>query len=63
MKDDIPMPDCINALARMRHGHPQRDLIVALIVQCKNHDRDPYGMRPRILWTINKIEEKAGFVR
>lgn len=52
----ISLPVLINALARARRGHPAPHLVSTLIEQCKNFDRSPDAMRPRILTTIAAIE-------
>lgn len=51
---DRSLPVLITALARKRHGHPQRDRIVVLIGQCRNYGKFP-GMGQRILETIDKL--------
>ncbi len=52
------LPVLINALARKRHGHPQRDIITVLIGQCRSYGVYP-GMGPKILETIEAIEKAA----
>lgn len=62
-KSDTPLtqpdslPVLINALARKRYGHPQRDRIVVLIGQCRNYGKYP-GLGARILETIDKLEQR-----
>jgi hypothetical protein len=53
MTDSLPV--LISALARARRGHPQRHLIMVLIQECKRYDSNPDKMRPKILWTLDKL--------
>lgn len=44
-------------LARLRPGHPAGAHISNLIEQLKNYERNPVLMKPRILMTVQRIEE------
>lgn len=50
------LPVLINALTRARPGHPRAHLVSTLIEQCRRFDSNPDAMRPRILRTIDQLE-------
>lgn len=62
IEENTELTNYAQHLVRLKSNAPPlaREFLTILEWQCRNFERDPDGMRPKMLWTIKKIREKSG---